>query len=74
MAPPPYSSTTTTQSAVDGKQEILSKLSQGGFVWVPHSPGLMRSLEALPDPQSLPETADHHFLSFYFFFNFIKAL
>lgn len=52
---------TTTPSVVDGKQEILSELSQG-FVSVPHSPGLMSSLEPLPDPQSLPETADCRFL------------
>lgn len=50
-----------TLSAVDGKQERLSVLSQG-FLLVPHYPGPMRSRESLPDPQSLPETADCRFL------------
>lgn len=60
-APHSYSCSTTTPPAVDGKQESLSVLSQG-FALVPHYPGLMRSPEPLPDPQSLPETADHCFL------------
>lgn len=51
-----------TPSVADGKQEIPHMLSQGGFVWVPHCPGLMRSPKPLPDSQSLPETADHCFL------------
>lgn len=57
----PYSSPITA-SAAESKQELLSVLSQGGFVLVPHYPSLMRSPEPLPDPQSLPETADHCFL------------
>ena len=57
----PYSSPVTA-SAAESKQEILSMRSQGGFVLVPHYPSLMRSPEPLPDPQSLPETADHCFL------------